>query len=715
MKHELLAPAGNLDVFYAVINAGADAVYIGGPKYGARAYAKNFSEEDIIEAIFYAHIHNVKVYMTVNTLVKNHEMQECVDMMIPFYEAGLDGVIVQDIGIVRRFRKEFPDMEIHTSTQMSISDVDGAKLLKEAGAVRVVTSRELSLEEIARIRKEADIEVECFIHGALCYCYSGQCLLSSMIGGRSGNRGRCAQPCRLPYEVYSSKMERINKSSEIISLKDLCTIEFLPELLEAGIDSLKVEGRMKQASYAYTVVSIYRKYLDLYLKNGKDSYRVSKEDYKTLLDAGNRNGFTDGYYHRHNDTSMITRNGAAHSNDNNIDEHEICKRKQLSISGQVSLAKNMPMRLLVTWENVSIDVTGEVCQIAQKSSITKEQVKKQFMKTGSSNFTFEKLEINLEDNLFVPVSAMNQLRRHAFEQLTEKLLTKRCYKEAEPYEECAYENAEKNSVSVIVSNREQLEVVLKKEYISRVIFEITDMGHNPLEMLKEWSKLAKEKHKEVYLALPYVLRHSVRKQLMPWMQKYIADSRNLLDGILVRSYDEVLLAKELNVKLLADQSIYTFSDEAVSMCHQFGIHENTIPYELNEQEIIKRNLNHSELLIYGRIPLMVSAGCVHKNTQGCDKKSDWIFLKDRKGFLFPVRNYCVACYNVLYNSTPTCLFQNEKSKVLAKASHRFLFTIESKEQVEEVFHLYEKTILGQKNGGKELKNFTRGHFHRGVE
>lgn len=715
MKHELLAPAGNMDVFYAVINAGADAVYIGGPKFGARAYAKNFSEEEILEAIDYAHIHDVKVYMTVNTLIKDREMEECIKMMIPFYEAGLDGVIIQDIGVLRRFREAFPDMELHTSTQMSISDVNGAKLLKEAGAVRIVTSRELSLEEIRRIRKEADIEVECFIHGALCYCYSGQCLLSSMIGGRSGNRGRCAQPCRLPYEVYSATMKKIANACEILSLKDLCTIEFLPELLEAGIDSLKIEGRMKQASYAYTVVSIYRKYLNWYLANGKEGYKVTKEDYQKLLDAGNRNGFTEGYYYKHNDTSMITRHGSAHNNAA-MDEQEICKKERLPVKGCVRFEKNEPMFFSVTYKDKSVEVYGEICQPAKKTGLDREQVEKQFNKTGASNYVFEELSISLQEGIFVPVSAMNQLRRNAFSKLTEVFSKKRVY-DAYSYvtEECTRKDCLVRNISASVLSKEQLDVVLKKTYITRVYLETTEYLGERFKELICMAEKVKSEGKEVYLTLPFVVRNQVVTRLEKQFDVLMNEKNTLIDGVLVRSYDGVYIAKKYNLKSIADQGIYTFSNDAKRMSKELGLEETTIPYELKETEIIARNFEQSELVVYGRIPVIVSAGCVHKNTIGCDKNSQWTYLKDRKGFLFPVRNFCASCYNVIYNSLPTCLFQKDNNKVLCSASHRFAFTVEQPEQVEAVLALYERTILLHQNNAKELNNFTWGHFHRGVE
>ena len=297
MRHatELLAPAGSYDSLKAAVGAGADAVYLGGSRFGARAYADNFSEEELCRGIDYAHLHGCDLYLTVNTLLKDQELEDLGSYLKPFYESGLDGVIVQDLGVVSYVREYFPELPIHASTQMTILGAGGAAFLKEHGASRIVTARELSLEEIRRIHEAVEIEIESFIHGALCYCYSGQCLFSSMLGGRSGNRGRCAQPCRLPYQV-KAEGRVLNRKEEtyLLSPKDMCTIELLPQILEAGVCSLKIEGRMKRPEYTAGVVRIYRKYLDRYLEYGNESYQVEKEDLEELKRLYNRGGFSKG-------------------------------------------------------------------------------------------------------------------------------------------------------------------------------------------------------------------------------------------------------------------------------------------------------------------------------------------------------------------------------------------------------------------------------------
>ena len=297
---ELLAPAGSYESFLAAIAAGADAVYLGGSRFGARAYAQNFEENELLQAIDYAHLHGRKVYLTLNTLMKEKEMErDLFEYLLPFYEQGLDAVIVQDLGVLQFVKEAFPDLELHASTQMTVTGWLGSAFLKEQGVKRVVPAREISLEEIRMIKERADMEIECFVHGALCYCYSGQCLLSSMIGGRSGNRGQCAQPCRLPYEYQGKK-------GCLLSLKDICTLDRLPDFIEAGVDSFKIEGRMKKPEYVAGVTSVYRKYIDLYEAKGRKGYRVAPEDLEQLMDLYNRGGFHEGYCKTRNGKEMIT-------------------------------------------------------------------------------------------------------------------------------------------------------------------------------------------------------------------------------------------------------------------------------------------------------------------------------------------------------------------------------------------------------------------------
>ena len=296
-KPELLAPAGNIETFYAVLRAGADAVYLAGNRFGARAYADNFSEEEIIGCLRYAHLLGKKIYLTVNTLIKNEELDDVARFIEPLYKAGLDGVIVQDLGLLSLFGRRFPELDLHASTQLSVTGKDATEYLKKLGVTRVVPARELSLDEVKEI-KDTGVEVECFIHGAMCYSYSGQCLFSSVIGGRSGNRGRCAQPCRLPYSTS------YKNDCYPLSLKDMMTVGIIDRLIDAGIDSFKIEGRMKKPEYAAGVTSIYRKYIDKYIETGM--LDISDEDIKLLQNLYIRSEVSEGYYNKYNGADMVT-------------------------------------------------------------------------------------------------------------------------------------------------------------------------------------------------------------------------------------------------------------------------------------------------------------------------------------------------------------------------------------------------------------------------
>lgn len=426
---ELLSPAGAYPILKAVIGAGADAVYVGGPAFGARAYADNFSKEELLESIDYAHIHNRKVYLTVNTLLKEREMEEQLfDYLLPYYEQGLDAVIVQDFGVLTFIREAFPQLSIHASTQMTVTGTDGAAFLQKQGASRIVTARELSFEEIQKIKSDTGVEIESFVHGALCYCYSGECLLSSMLGGRSGNRGRCAQPCRLPYEVLNAAGERLTReATHILSPKDLCTIGMIPQLAECGIDSFKIEGRMKQAEYAAGVTSIYRKYIDLYEQYGSEAFQVDKNDEKKLESLGSRSGFTTGYYTRHNGSDMITFSKPNHTKTDEklhetIRETYLQKDLQRKIKGNLKLFCGKNATLSVGTGEVEVQILGEPVEAAQKKPLDKNTVSEKMQKTGNTSFIFDSLEIEMDDDIFVPIGQLNALRRDALHALEEKLL-----------------------------------------------------------------------------------------------------------------------------------------------------------------------------------------------------------------------------------------------------------------------------------------------------
>lgn len=429
LQVELLAPAGSPEAFYGAIKAGADAVYLAGTQYGARAYADNFSEEELLNCLKYAHLLRKKVYLTVNTLVKERELEALPGFIRPYVEEGLDGVIVQDLGVLHLLSECFPKLPLHASTQMSITGIHGANLLKKMGVVRIVPARELSLEEIKKIKTETGMELECFIHGAMCYCYSGQCLFSSVLGGRSGNRGRCAQPCRLPYRVKDG--QSISKERYPLSLKDMCTIEMIPELIHAGIDSFKIEGRMKKPEYAAGVTAYYRKVLDAFY-DGKNAM-PSKTDLDELGKLYIRSERTNGYYHRTNGKEMITLNNPAYAaSDEKLLEHVrveyLSDKKRVPLRMEASFLIGKPAMLKVTLaddENKSATGYGEIVQAAQKAPVTHDNIVKQLKKLGDTFYAADEgfnggnPLIHMDKGIFLSLKGINELRRKVIADLEE--------------------------------------------------------------------------------------------------------------------------------------------------------------------------------------------------------------------------------------------------------------------------------------------------------
>ncbi len=730
---ELLAPAGSFETFLAVLAAGADAVYVGGNSFGARAYANNFSEEELLAAIDYAHLHHRKLYLTVNTLFKEKELNEQLySYLLPYYKQGLDAVIVQDIGAFKFIREHFPDLEIHTSTQMTITNRYGAELMKELGASRIVTAREMSFDEIKDISENVEIEIESFIHGALCYCFSGQCLLSSMIGGRSGNRGRCAQPCRLPYEAYNSDEKRMSnpKKPYILSPKDLCTIDFIPQLVNAGITSFKIEGRMKQAEYAAGVVSIYRKYIDLYLEQGEKGYKVSREDAKKLLDLGNRSGFTDGYYTRKNGADMITFEQPSHKKGNESLQDTI--RKQYldtkikeKIKGNLRLTQDLPAKIEVSFQDKTIAVTGDIVQSALKQPLLREKVEESLKKTGNTPFEFEKLQVEMDESVFMPVKALNNLRREALEQLEAAVLSD--YRREEPQiwngKELKNQRTSEQSylITVSIENRNQLLPVLRSPIVTDIYLDSSCYGRKSfLNDLKTDCELIRKSGKKAYFILPAVFR----KRTSDFYQTLVSEFEKLsLDGFVVKNYDALQFVRKYltGFSVIFDQNLYTYNNQAILELENYQPLRLTAPFELNKKELLHRDNHKSELVIYGKLPLMVSAQCVVCNTMGCQKKTGISYIKDRYDKKFAVKNDCEECYNVIYNSLPLLLFgQAEELKRMHFTAYRLSFTTEEEKEVQKVLQLCENIFVPE--DGKDLKmkdfysgDFTYGHYKRGVE
>lgn len=699
---ELLAPAGNLEIFKGVIESGADAVYVGGSMFGARAYANNFTEEELLEAIDFAHLRGVKVYLTVNTLIKNSEFSKLYDYLLVYYKRGLDAVIVQDIGVVKAIHEYFPSMEIHTSTQMTVTGADGVRFLSQFGVTRVVMAREVSLAEMKRIHEETGMELEAFVHGALCYSYSGQCLFSSILGGRSGNRGRCAQPCRLPYTVEGKKDEYI------LSLKDMCGIKALDKLHDAGVYSLKIEGRMKQLEYACGVVKYYRSYID-------SKKPVSDADYERIKALGNRCGFTDRYYFDHNGSDMVTY--VKPNFVSNAAEPSPEKRK-LSIEGELVLREGEPGSLTVKRGDVTYKASIEPVSAALKAPLDKKAAIDRINKTGDTDFEFSHIKAQIGENVFVPNGALNKLRRDAISGLCDKLL-KKYYRNDARYvdmsgltalpehvvkSDAAHDEAI-NDYTTICScmTRAQLDTLIGYECFD--VFYLDFDMYDRKTLIQQFAddvKSLTKRNKKVYLMLPTIFRADSSDYFVSIAKELDTVS---FEGFVVKNYEELYLTENLftGKKVILDHNMYTFNDVSKSVFFEHGVSGDTVPLELNSREIMHRNNIGSQMIVYGYYPLMTTANCVHKKTKGCDKKQKLIYLKDRYNKSFAVCNNCKECYNTIYNSLPTMLTKNiSKLKEAGIRSFRYSFTIETPKQI--------KAVMDDK-----VAEYTNGHYKRGVE
>lgn len=699
---ELLAPAGSLEILKGVIESGADAVYVGGSMFGARAYANNFTEEELLEAIDFAHLRGVKVYLTVNTLIKNSEFSKLYDYLLVYYKRGLDAVIVQDIGVVKAIHEYFPSMEIHTSTQMTVTGADGVRFLSQFGVTRGVMAREVSLAEMKSIHEETGMELEAFVHGALCYSYSGQCLFSSILGGRSGNRGRCAQPCRLPYTVEGKKDEYI------LSLKDMCGIKALDKLHDAGVYSLKIEGRMKQLEYACGVVKYYRSYID-------SKKPVSDADYDRIKALGNRCGFTDRYYFDHNGSDMVTY--VKPNFVSNAAEPSPEKRK-LSIEGELVLREGEPGSLTVKRGDVTYKASIEPVSAALKAPLDKKAAIDRINKTGDTDFEFSHIKAQIGENVFVPNGALNKLRRDAISGLCDKLL-KKYYRNDARYadmsrltalpehvvkSDAAHDEAI-NDYTTICScmTRAQLDTLIGYECFDVFYLDFDMYDRNTLiQQFADDVKCLTKRNKKVYLMLPTIFRADSSDYFVTIAKELDKVS---FEGFVVKNYEELYLTENLftGKKVILDHNMYTFNDVSKSAFFEHGVSGDTVPLELNSKEIMHRNNIGSQMIVYGYYPLMTTANCVHKNTKGCDKKQKLIYLKDRYNKSFAVCNNCKECYNTIYNSLPTMLTKNiSKLKEAGIRSFRYSFTIETPKQI--------KAVMDDK-----VAEYTNGHYKRGVE
>lgn len=791
-RTEILAPAGNYDAVRAAVNAHADAIYLGGSMFSARAFAGNFDEKELLDTIDYCHTFDVKVYMAINTLLKNEEIKRLPEYVKPFYREGVDGIIVQDMGVAGVLSACFPDLPLHGSTQLSVSSEYGAAFLKKIGMTRFVPSRELSLDEIRAIKDKVNIEIETFVHGAMCYSYSGRCLMSSYAGGRSGNRGRCAQPCRKKYRLG-------DESAYMLSLKDMCMLQYIDKLMDAGIDSFKIEGRMKKPEYVAATTYAYKEIRDAYLSGCKDLKKIASRYEDMLRDVYNRGGFYSGYYFTAHGRQMLADIRPNHTgvkigkvssiekpfvkvklcNDvNAADVLEIRGRKgvveltcgeaaaahstiflkgknfqSFSIGDQIYRTRNSKLlndiqkeiidsdrkiavkafltarigeriKLSVSTydtastKTVNVCVYGPECMAASNKPVTQEQLIEKIKKTGGTSFEISEIEADVEDGLFVQISAINGLRRQALDELGRSLADrhKRDIKSVicceGNYDESGFKNqSDMSGFSISVCQEDHVNIVKNYKWVSRVILDYN---------IRQYRQTMLNKNTSVFIALPEIFR---QKNLVEYadMLSDISD----FDGVMIRNIDELGYLIEIGYKgdVVADAGLYVYNDHAAAF-YKNQIHNISFvsSAELTYNEI--KNLSTNTLLkIYGYQKVMVSANCISGNyCGGCAQKSSQMMnLTDDMGNVFYVRNYCGECYNIMYNGVPTSILDRLDLIHDSFTDAYIELTVEDGEKTNKIMDYIEKNIIGLGDMEQDndvhapIKEYTRGHYFKGIE
>jgi len=790
-KIELLAPAGSMESVYAAVQMRADAVYIGGSKFSARAFAFNFDNENIALAVDYCHIYGVKIYITLNTLVKDNELKEIMEYVGFLYSVGVDALIVQDTGLIYLIKNNFPDFELHASTQMTVHNGEAALFLKERGFKRIVLSRELSLKEIDYISNTLKIETEVFIHGALCVCYSGQCLMSSIIGGRSGNRGRCAQPCRLPYTLIDKNTNKMHKAY-ILSPKDICTIDNLKDIVASGTSSLKIEGRMKKPEYVSGVVEIYRRALDNVYNN-----KIQKldKDTKVLTQLFNREGFSKAYLYgntgkdmmaykvpkncgipigiANNDLSVtllenislkdgimfcdngftilkIIKDGMETENAGIGDRvllkptkfkagdslykiadiqlmNELAKnysdkfKRKLELNLSIEFRTDKPLRLSTSYMGKSFNVKGDVVKQAINKPLDRERVIKNLAKTGDTPFKINEVNFESFDAGFVTMATLNAVRRELIESVQNYIIGK--YKREKNSMQINYNKGlrllgEKNYIEfnekkdniipetlIYVTSDEQLKAVLEMGFDNIAI--------NPF--MRRCNIDFNRTDVNIYLKVPNIIKSEFEE-----ICGFIENNLEKINGIITANLG-IISRFNNKITIIGDYKLNIFNSYAGDF-YKSVLNGTCISVELNQMEIKKIAAKSSlplQIMVYGKYELMVSEYCAigsvfgNKSenkicTQNCIKGS--YTLIDRKGEEFSIDND-KYCRSYIYNNVPVNLISNiDEIKKNNISYFRLDFIYESYEETIEVL----KNYMEKKWEG-EFKNYTRGHYKRGVE
>ena len=778
-KIELLAPAGSIESLYAAINNGADAVYVGGNKFSARAYATNFDNEQMQKAVDYCHSYNVKIFVTINTILKETELSEAIKYVGYLYEIGVDALIVQDLGLVNLIKEKYPDFEIHASTQLTVHNGEGALYFKDKGFTRIVLSRELSLDEIKYISKTLNIETEIFIHGALCVSYSGKCLMSSVIGGRSGNRGKCAQPCRMEYTLKSK--ENGNKKGYLLSPKDMCTIDDTKDIIDSKVYSLKIEGRMKKPEYVAGVVDNYRKAIDKVIKN-KDYNAV--EGRRTLLQLFNREGFSNAYLRKNlgkdmmsysfpkntgvelgkieDDGTLVLKENVALGDgirvrdggftlskilkDNNevrsalrgdvvkifpkdykkgdilfrtlstelyknLEESIKPYYKKIGIKGEVIFKIGEKFKLSANYNGETFEVEGDVVEAAQSKALEKSRIEEALQKSGDSPYKIAKVVFTEFEEGFLRVSSLNNLRRELSDAILKKETAK--YRRRRNKEEVSTEKVYKEGKEIGIlygcCTKEQLESLIKSK-VSNIAVDLFNKSKSSISL----NDIEGIENINFYLQLPEIIKGEFENIIT-----VIEKARDSIKGLITSNAGIInKYSKELTI--IGDSKLNIFNSEALNF-YKKDLDIVTLSQELNRKEIkdiMKNKISGIAYVIYGKTEVMVSEYCPIGSTFGGKNKSkdcnkaclrDEFTLVDKmnEGFRVMTDKYCRSH---ILNSSPLNLTEEmDDLKAIGITTFRVDFKDESATGVQKVINMVNnKGAIGN-------KDFTKGHFKRGVE
>ena len=808
---DLLSPVGDFDCLKAAVQNGANSVYFGANLFSARAFASNFDLDELKNAIQYARIRGVKTNLTLNTLIKNDEFEDAFNLAKKAYEFGIDAIIVQDLGLAKMLIKSFPDLAIHASTQMSVHNLQGVLELQELGFKRVVLSRELSIGEIEYICRNSNVEIECFIHGALCISYSGQCLFSSMIGGRSGNRGKCAQPCRLPYKLLENNS--VIDSGYLLSTRDICGLDFIPDMINAGVTCLKIEGRMKKPEYVATVTRIYRKYIDL--AESSEPYVVDDADRKILMQAFNRGSFSCGHLSNEPNKKLVFKDKSDNmglflgkvekynsnkgyitvklnepievgdtvalereSGTYNVSEVMVSNKnikgtkvgqtvtigrmkgniklgdkifkmssksqnsiandslrfenRKVALNCEVTVKENQPLEINITsandldiYKNLNITSTLDVLPVEAKNRpISKDDIIAQINKTNSTPFNFANINVNLDDNLFLPkVSSLNELRRTALEnvenfaisniqRISDKITYNACNENSK---NANNSNSDENKISVLLN-------ILNEKYDYSSL-EGIDIVYIPLKYFvnKKYSNILETLSKkfELYIYLPTIIKANYRNLLS-------LNIENAIKGFVISNISNLLLLDNVlencslnknNFNFIANYTFNIFNNHSVKELKKLGFNRFTISPELNKETILDLTSSNtevlaSELIVYGKTPLMNMNYCLlgkaNKCYPNCDAKCNSCnkyYLKDRLGLNFEIIPDNIQTVTTIYNSKTTSI---ESTDFVSTNVFRIDVIDESIDDINNIVSIVKS---GNRFEGKE---FTNGNLNREV-